>query len=146
MPLPDFKENGDLPEGVHLASLDEILERFGKINQRHEEVTARLLRVLKVARGTEKLSRFVIFGSYITNKEEPKDVDIILIMDDSFRLEDCNEEEQKLFYHGFADSEFGASVFWARPSLLILETVDEFIAHWQTTRAETKRGIVEVKL
>jgi hypothetical protein len=29
MPLPAFNENGDLPEGVHKASLDEVIARFG---------------------------------------------------------------------------------------------------------------------
>ena len=40
---------------------------------------------------------------------------------------------------------FGASVFWIRPALLVLETLEEFIAHWQITRDQTRRGIVEVR-
>jgi hypothetical protein len=40
---------------------------------------------------------------------------------------------------------FGASVFWIRPALLVLETLEEFIAQWQITRNQTRRGIVEVR-
>lgn len=29
MPLPNFEDEGDLPVGVHQASLAEVLERFG---------------------------------------------------------------------------------------------------------------------
>jgi hypothetical protein len=29
MPLPAFDEQGDLPVGVHQATLDEVLTRFG---------------------------------------------------------------------------------------------------------------------
>jgi hypothetical protein len=29
--------------------------------------------------------------------------------------------------------------------VLILETLEEFIAHWQITRDQTRRGIVEVR-
>jgi len=34
---------------------------------------------------------------------------------------------------------------YLRPALLVLETLEEFIAHWQITRAQTRRGIVEVR-
>jgi hypothetical protein len=36
-------------------------------------------------------------------------------------------------------------VFWIRPALLVLETLEEFIAHWQITRDQTRRGLVEVR-
>lgn len=31
MPLPEFNEFADLPEGRHIASLDEIVTRFGLV-------------------------------------------------------------------------------------------------------------------
>ena len=40
---------------------------------------------------------------------------------------------------------FEASIFWIRPVLLLLETVEEFIAHWQIKRDHRRRGIVEVR-
>jgi hypothetical protein len=45
-----------------------------------------------------------------------------------------------------ATETFGASVFWIRPALLILETLEEFIAHWQIRHDQTRRGIVEVQV
>jgi hypothetical protein len=56
-----------------------------------------------------------------------------------------DEESQKLFDHPRAAETFGASVFWIRPALLVLETLEEFIGHWQMTRDQTRRGIVEVR-
>jgi hypothetical protein len=41
--------------------------------------------------------------------------------------------------------EFGARVFWLRPSAILVGTLDELIAHWQVTRDRSRRGIVEVK-
>jgi len=67
-------------------------------------------------------------------------------MRDDFDLMLCAPEAAKLFDHAQADAEFGASVFWLRPALLLLETLDEFIAHWQIKRDRTRRGIVEVSL
>jgi hypothetical protein len=65
-------------------------------------------------------------------------------MRDDFREEDYTEEVLPVFNHQRAQDELGASVFWTRPGARLLETMDEFIAHWQTTRELTSRGIVEV--
>jgi hypothetical protein len=35
-------------------------------------------------------------------------------------------------------------VFWLCSSSLFLETLDDFLAHWQIKRDQTKRGIVEI--
>jgi hypothetical protein len=142
--VPDFESTGDLPEGLHRATFDDVLTRFGVGTSQRQGVAARLLRVHQAARTTGKLERFVIFGSFITSKPEPNDIDIVLVMRDDFNLNDYDAEVRALFHHLEAQKEFGASVFWIRPSLLILETLDEFLAHWQIKRDGTSRGIIEV--
>jgi hypothetical protein len=96
------------------------------------------------AKATGKLERFVIFGSYITDKVEPNDVDVVLVMADDFRFSECSGETRKLFIHEQAADEFAASVFWVRPSAILKGTLDEFIASWQVKRDQRLRGIVEV--
>ena len=144
MPLPHFERTGDLPAGLHRATLEEVLARFGTGSTRRRDVAAWLLRICRTARATRKLDRFIIFGSFITTKPDPNDVDIILVMRDDFVLENCAGVTRKLFEHEEAEEEFGASIFWIRPSLLLLETLDEFLSHWQLKRDRTRRGIVEV--
>ena len=102
--------------------------------------------VYELANRTGFPIRFVIFGSYVTAKMEPNDVDVILIMADAFRLEQCPMESRGLFDHAVAQARFGASVFWMRPAMLIGENVDEFISYWQVKRDGSKRGIVDVIL
>ncbi len=132
-----------MPAGLHRATIDEVLERFGSGSPQREAVAARLLRTYRAARETNLLERFIVFGSFVTAKADPNDVDIILVMRDDFVLEDCVEESRMLFEHDQAERAFGASVFWIRPSLLF-EPVDEFLAYWQAKRDQTRRGIVEV--
>jgi predicted nucleotidyltransferase len=146
MPLPPFNSEGKLPERVYHATLDEVLSQFGGSTPQRQAVTARLRRIYQLASATGKLTRLVIFGSYVTAKPDPNDVDVILIMADDFRLHAYGAETHRLFDHMEAEEEFGASIFWIRPSLLILETLETFIAHWQITRDGTRRGIVEVRL
>jgi len=144
MALPYFNVTGELPEGVHQATIDEVVARFGGGTQWRIAVTDKLLRIYQLAKSTGKLDRLVIFGSYITMKSEPNDVDVVVIFNNDFDITACDEDTRKLLDHQKAQSEFGASVFWIRPALLIFETLDQFIAHWQIKRDQTLRGIVEV--
>lgn len=144
MPLPEFDSHGDLPIGVHRASLDEVVARFGHDTPQRQLVSARLLRVHELASGTGKLERFIIFGSYVTAKPDPNDVDIILVMRDDFQEQDYTDEVLPVLDHLRSQRELGASVFWTRPGAVLLETFDEFVAYWQVTRELGRRGIIEV--
>lgn len=109
-------------------------------------MTTRLFRIYHLLKATGKLERLIIFGSYVTTKPNPHDVDLVLVLADDFNLQACDEETGRLFEHMQATDVFGASIFWIRPSMLLLEGLDEFIAHWQIKRDRTRRGIVEVRV
>jgi hypothetical protein len=145
MPLPEFNERGDLPEGKHAASLAEVIYRFGAGTEQRATVTARLRRVYQLAVATGRLDRLVIFGSYVSDVAEPNDVDVILVMRNDFRPEDCPPESAVLFDHAQADDELGASIFWVRPDMLLGEPLEEFLTFWQTKRDGGRRGIVEIR-
>jgi len=144
MALPELNKHGDLPIAVHPATLAEVVARFGAGTPQRQAVTARLLRIHELAISTGALQRFVIFGSYITEKPEPNDVDVLLIMQEDFRLGDCPDAALALFDHERASGELGASIFWARPTMFFLEPTEQFIAEWQIKRDRGRRGIVEV--
>ena len=130
--------------GSNRASFEEVLTRFGYGTAQRRLVTSRLNRVYELVRRTGKLERCIIFGSYVTANPDPNHVDIILIMRDDFREQDYTAEVLPVFDHLRAQRELGVSVFWTRPGALLLETVDEFLAHWQVKRDLTRRGIVEI--
>src|SRR5918996_4769968 len=134
MPLPNFDSQGELPIGVHQATMEEIMTRFGSGTPQRQAVTTHLLRVYNLLKATGKLER-LIFGSYVTTKPNPNDVDLVLVLADDFNLRACDEETRRLFEHTQAAEVFGASIFWIRPSMLLLESLEEFIAHWQIKRA-----------
>ncbi len=144
MPIPIFNAQGDLPVGVHRATLDEVCERFGRETLQRRLVTQRLRHIYELAQRTGKVERFVIYGSYVTAKPAPNDVDVFLVMRDDFLLPDCDEEVATVFQHMQAHDKFGASIFWTSVSGVLLVTIDEFIAYWQTKREPGKRGIIEV--
>ena len=146
MKLPPSNELGDLPPGVHRTTMEVVVERFGHGSEQRRLVTRRLLHIFVLAQRTDHLSRLIVFGSYVTDKLNPNDVDVILVMDDEFRLGHCPIEAKGLFDHATAQARYGASIFWVRLGLLFGETIEDFVSYWQIKRDGLKRGIVEVIL
>jgi hypothetical protein len=142
--LPPFNSQGDLPEGLHRASLAEVLGRFGQGSEARQAAPVTLRRIHGLATATGKLGRFVIFGSYVTAKPEPRDVDVALVMKDDFSLAACDEQTRVLFDHQRAEAEVGASIFWLCPSVLLRGSLEDFLLGWGTKRDWTRRGVVEV--
>ncbi len=143
MPLPALTETGDLPPGVHTADLDSVLRRFGADPPQRRSVGLRLARVYQIARATGQVARFLVFGSFITAKPEPNDVDIFLLMDDTFDASVLTGDSRLLFDHLAAQAYFGASVFWLR-RLAALDGEQTMVEYWQVKRGGGQRGIVEI--
>lgn len=146
MPLPVFNSRGYLPEGVRQATLDEVVTRFGHGSPQRERITSGLEHLYGLAIATGKLLRFVIFGSYVTAKPEPNDVDIVLVIADDFTEQDYDPKSFPMFDHRRVQQELEASLFVIRPGFVIGETVDDFLSHWQITRDQSRQGLVEVIL
>jgi hypothetical protein len=144
MPLPEFNEFGDLPEGSYPASIEEVVARFGTGSAQRRAVTDRLRQLYQLARATGHLERLLVFGSCVSDVASPNDVDVILVMRNDFRSEDCPAESAVLFDHARAQGQLGASVFWVRPDMLLGEPLQQFLAFWQTKRDGRRRGVVEV--
>jgi hypothetical protein len=112
--LPPLTEEGELPAGVHPAWLSEVRALFGVGSARRKTLILRLERIYRVARATGYLARFVVFGSFVTGKPEPQDVDLFLVMADEFDASKLSVDMRLLFEHGAAQAHFGPSVFWVR--------------------------------
>ena len=141
--LPPLATDGELPPGIYRATLWETLRRFGKGSWQRVAVAQRLERIYHVSVGTGQVARFVVFGSFVTAKREPADVDVFLLMKDTFDMELLTGEARVLFDHAAAQAHFGASVFWLR-RLAALGGEEEAIAGWQIRRDGTRRGVIEI--
>ena len=143
LPLPPFTDSGDLPVGVHRATLQSVIERFGRGSPQRVAVASRLVRVHEVAAKAAQVRQFVVFGSFVTAKSAPEDVDVFLVMQDAFDVAQLKGKERLLFDHPAAQAHFGASVFWLR-RLAALGGEEEAVAHWQIKRNGERRGIIEI--
>jgi hypothetical protein len=141
--LPPFTDSGELVPGVHPASLREVLDRFGTATAQRKALAVRLERIYRLAKLSSHLARFVVFGSFITDKPEPNDVDVFLLMEDAFDSAKLTGEEALLFDHTAAQAHFGASIFWLR-RLATWKGEQAAVEDWQVKRGGGVRGIVEI--
>jgi hypothetical protein len=67
--IPEWDKDGNLPVGIHRASLQEALDRFGTGPHRRT-LGRRLERVCGLAFATDQVRRFIVFGSFIRAIED----------------------------------------------------------------------------
>jgi hypothetical protein len=133
--LPPFDESGNLPRGIHRASIEEVVDRFGHGSPEREVEACELFQFVEWAR-RHGVRRLIINGSFVTDKPDPNDVDVVLLPDGNERQQDVGFESepqawpflQILFAADDADLER-----WAR---------DDF----GTDREGRDKGVVEVIL
>ena len=140
---PEFDLNGDLPVGIHQATLAQVLQHFGTGTIQRQIIARRLERIYKLAKSTGQLARFIIFGSFVTAKPDPNDVDIFMLMENSFDSRVVAGETAIIFDHIAAQNAEGASIFWIR-RMAAIDNEQAAIEHWQIKRNKYLRGIVEV--
>jgi Family of unknown function (DUF6932) len=74
MPIPSFRADGYLPEGLHLATEEEVEARLGQPTARRRLLMKRVAEWLILARAVGA-QRFLLDGSFVTTKLNPGDVD-----------------------------------------------------------------------
>ena len=143
--LPPLTMDGVLPPGIHIAPSVEVIQRFGGSDGQRNAVTQRLQYIFDVAQRTNQLRRLFLWGSYITDKARPGDVDVFLVMAADFLSELCDTQAQAMFDGERAERELGATVLWTREDVSA-ELLRMFLDQWQIRRNGTRLGIVEVEL
>jgi hypothetical protein len=143
--LPELTPEGDLPVEVHLAAWEKFRSRFGTATLRREWLFSRLQALVALASSTGKLRREFIWGSFVTAKPSPGDLDVLLIMSEDFEVESSLARARPIFDSVQARLRFQADVFWARESIGS-ETLQMWLETYQVSRAFRKRGIVELEL
>jgi hypothetical protein len=81
--IPDLDEHGNLPPGIHRATMEEIEERFGKSTEVRRAEIQSLHWLIDLAKRAG-IERLIVNGSFVTDVFEPNDVDCVLLMAPSF--------------------------------------------------------------
>lgn len=105
----------------------------------------RLHALVELAAPTGALRRVFVWGSFVTTKPAPGDLDVLLIMAEDFEVEQTAVPAQVVFDSIRAKLLFESDVFWARASIGE-EVLRSWLETYQISRSFRKRGIVELEL
>lgn len=152
MPIPNLEENGELPVGIHIATVEEVEDRFGKPNDRRKLLMNGLKSALEKFEKVE-VKKVFVDGSFTTDKDEPNDIDgcwastgvkeeNLHLLDENFwkfgsvvEFQKCREEILK---------KYGLDFFIAE--LKEGSTNKPFPEFFQTDRNGDAKGIIQINL
>jgi hypothetical protein len=98
-----------------------------------------------LAAENSQLRRVFVWGSLVTSKPAPRDLDILLIMGEGFEVDSISGAARAVFDSTRAKLLFESDIFRARASIG-RELLDLWLDTYQTSRSFRKRGIVELEL
>jgi hypothetical protein len=143
--IPEFTEQGLLPEGVHRATIDEFEQRFVYFDRsdRRFRIFDGLRRLYNEASNSGIVRRLLVGGSYVTSEPEPNDFDCILVIDASVQDQNLPPVEYNLVSPDAARRIFRGDVF---PLIEGTPKMESLIEFFQRTRRHEPVGIVEIEL
>lgn len=143
MAIPDFRDDGRLPEGVHLATEAEVTFRFGAATPRRRQLALRLRRWIELASGVAA-KRFLVDGSFVTAVDDPSDVDAVVWLQDDFST--------RVSRGDLAAVELETMVLTRRPEEMYAadnqRDWDDWVEFFSRTREADgrRKGLVEIEL
>jgi len=90
MPIPDLQSNGFLPEGIYDCTIAEITNKFGQFQScdRRSTLNKELIDYFEELKQANIGKYLIVNGSYVTSKDRPSDIDVLLILKDDIDLSD----------------------------------------------------------
>ena len=141
--IPLFRSDGYLPEGVYVCSEAEVTFRFGSSSRRRRRLVLRLRRWIELGRQVEA-KRLLVDGSFVTAKEEPHDIDTVILLPQDFHQQLEREYEPALELEEMLLTRRPEEIFAAEDEIDWEEWVDFFS---RTREPDGRRkGLVEIRL
>jgi hypothetical protein len=100
---------------------------------------------MRLAAESGQLAVSSFWGSFVTAKPAPRDLDIPLIVGEGFEVDRISGPARAVFDSARAKLLFESDIFWA-PASIGQELLDLWLDTYQTSRSFRKRGIVEREL
>lgn len=141
--IPQFRDDGYLPEGLHFASEADVTFRFGASTRQRRRLTLRIRNWIELARqiGAKKL---LIDGSFVTKKEDPNDIDAVILLPPNFEQQVEMGSEPALELEGMLLTRRPEEIFAAEDAA----DWNDWVAFFSRTREADgrRKGLVEIQL
>jgi hypothetical protein len=144
--IPGFEPEGFLPSGIHAAALTEVRARFGTASADRQRQGELLAQIVEAAKGYPTIKRILVWGSFVTAKADPNDLDYSVIVSVNHYQAPIARAHRRFFVPADARRYYGADrnylVIPDYPLPYYIEKL-EFACHARDRRA---CGVVEISL
>ena len=146
-------EDGVLPEGIHECTFEELERAFGQFQRsdRRINLIAKLKAYLDEARNSGLVIAAIIDGSFVTIKDEPEDIDLIVVLKpdvpwDSLRPFEYNAVSKRMIKQMYRFDAYAYTEHDPRfhQMLDFFQTVNPEKHHNLTSR--TRKGVLRILL
>jgi len=148
MPIPEFTETGILPNSIYDCSIEEIESVFGRFQSTDNRInlTRKLKAYIQELRQSGIGTELIIDGSYVTRKDNPGDIDLILVLAKDFDYSSpINPFEYNLASNRVVKRKYGFDVFVERKGTERYNSRIEFFKRVKDNPSSTK-GLLRINL
>jgi predicted nucleotidyltransferase len=130
---------------AEIASLDDLRIRFGTSTPRRQFLFRQLEIVIDQLLITRSVKQIYLFGSFVSGKASPNDVDLLVVMNAGFSTTQLGGKVLELFQHDVCRIRYQADLFW------VIEVVgnariEDLLEVFSRDREGRAQSVIEVKL
>ena len=130
---------------AEIASLDDLRLRFGTSTPRRQFLFRQLDIIIDQLRATRKLKRAFLFGSFVSGKASPNDVDLLVVMNAGFSTTQLGGKVSELFQHDVCRIRYHADLFWVTEAVGNAR-IEDLLEVFSRDREGRVQSVIEVKL
>jgi hypothetical protein len=127
-----------------IASLEEIRIRFGASTPRRQFLFRQLQMVVSQLLATGSVNQIYLFGSFVTGKVSPNDIDLFVVMKAGFSTAHLGGRTLDIFQHDVCRIRYHADIFWATEAVGT-DQIEDLLDVFSRDREGRHQPIFEVK-
>jgi predicted nucleotidyltransferase len=130
---------------VSTASIQEIETRFGTSTPRRQFLFQQLQSLINRLRAIGGVKQIFLFGSFVTGKPSPNDIDLFVVMNRTFSTANLRGQDLDIFQHDLCRIKFQADLFWVTESVGA-DRIKDLLDVFSRDREGQAQPIIEVQL
>jgi predicted nucleotidyltransferase len=130
---------------AEIASLDELRIRFGTSTPRRQFLFRQLEIVIDQLLITRSVKQIYLFGSFVSGKASPNDVDLLVVMNAGFSTTQLGGKVLELFQHDVCRIRYQADLFWVT-EVVGNARIEDLLEVFSRDREGRAQSVIEVKL
>lgn len=127
------------------ASIQEIEARFGTSTPRRQFLFQQLQSLINRVRSIGGVKQVFLFGSFVTGKASPNDIDLFVVMNAAFSTANLRGQDLDIFQHDLCRIKFDADLFWVAETVGA-DRIRDLLDVFSRNREGQAQPIIEVQL